>query len=662
MQVEDAAGAVTTYTYNALQQRVGRDVDGDVTQFLWDGVNLRQESQAGVVEADYTLAPQPEPQPYGDLVSQHRDTESSFYHFDALGSTRVLTDAGETVTDEATYRAFGETAAASGTTANPFGWVGRPGYYQDEETGLADLRRRKYDPATGAFTTEDPLGFQAESNFYRYAGNDPVTRVDPSGYEEPWPGLQSGPSATADEIKQALGKLPPDDANALRAKLASPSSGANSNGVPSAVADGRDQQINYAHTNLPNLRRLIEQLDDLVERINEAAKGRRYREWDFVPYVGGPDTAGVAPTGRILYDEMGLQEKVWRKELKFLLHRITETEERLGTTVEELGSSQSVSAYNPTFWQRINSWLETPARPGVPEEAIGKPGGRALKAILQGSFTLLMDLPGVLANADQTLMDFQENPEAFLSEASDAIHQRALHLGNGDEDFGYNQIILEIAAGEILTLGAGKLTRASALRMLQKVRNARAALKALRERRKRRQSLPPDAGAEIDDVARMPENLPESQVSPVQENGLRIQTNQEVIDPNDPIHDAYTNLPKAANKPVAPDSKAPAWKQYEQRFGGQQTPMTTTFQGKTVSVRLDKSPTNSTIIDFKDYNWWKSSYQTPFIQEKVAENFAKQIAKYKTIRPNVHLQFSQEPPSWVVDVIRKAGGTYSVVP
>lgn len=217
VQVEDAAGAVTTYTYNALQQRVGRDVDGDVTQFLWDGVNLRQESQAGVVEADYTLAPQPEPQPYGDLVSQHRDTDSSFYHFDALGSTRVLTDAGETVTDEATYRAFGETAASSGTTAHPFGWVGRPGYYQDEETGLADLRRRKYDPATGAFTTEDPLGFQAESDFYRYVRNNPATQTDPSGLKDLM--LRDLLSTPQSDLEALLSDVPTQELKSLKSRL-----------------------------------------------------------------------------------------------------------------------------------------------------------------------------------------------------------------------------------------------------------------------------------------------------------------------------------------------------------------------------------------------------------------------------------------------------------
>ncbi len=98
------------------------------------------------------------------------------------------------------------------------------------------------------------------------------------------------------------------------------------------------------------------------------------------------------------------------------------------------------------------------------------------------------------------------------------------------------------------------------------------------------------------------------------------------------------------------------------RHGGQQTTMQTTFNGKQVTVRLDKPPGSSRVLDFKDYNWSNPSYKKPFIQNKVMNEFRSQIGKYKTIRPNVHFQFSQEPPSWVVNTISSAGGTYSVAP
>jgi RHS repeat-associated protein len=109
-------------------------------------------------------------------------------------------------------------------------------------------------------------------------------------------------------------------------------------------------------------------------------------------------------------------------------------------------------------------------------------------------------------------------------------------------------------------------------------------------------------------------------------------------------------------------ARLPAWRKYELRFGGKQTPLKTTFKGKVVRVRLDKPPTGSRILDFKDYNWTNPSYQKPFIRQQVIEEFTEQIQKYRTISSEVHFQFSQQPPPWVIKAIEDAGGTYSVVP
>ncbi len=90
--------------------------------------------------------------------------------------------------------------------------------------------------------------------------------------------------------------------------------------------------------------------------------------------------------------------------------------------------------------------------------------------------------------------------------------------------------------------------------------------------------------------------------------------------------------------------------------------METTFEGRTIRVRLDKPPSDAQIVDFKDFDWSNPSYQKPFIMTRVVEDFTVQIQKYRTIRTNVHLQFSKDPPAWVAEAIRRAGGTYSVAP
>jgi RHS repeat-associated protein len=51
----------------------------------------------------------------------------------------------------------------------------------DTETNLYYYRARYYDPTTGRFLSEDPTGFWAGGNFYRYVGNHSTDLVDPSG-------------------------------------------------------------------------------------------------------------------------------------------------------------------------------------------------------------------------------------------------------------------------------------------------------------------------------------------------------------------------------------------------------------------------------------------------------------------------------------------------
>jgi RHS repeat-associated protein len=50
-----------------------------------------------------------------------------------------------------------------------------------DNSGLMYRRNRYYDPATGRFTQEDPIGLVGGLNLYGYAGGDPVSYSDPFG-------------------------------------------------------------------------------------------------------------------------------------------------------------------------------------------------------------------------------------------------------------------------------------------------------------------------------------------------------------------------------------------------------------------------------------------------------------------------------------------------
>ena len=157
-----------------------------VTNYFWDMESnnvLMESDEVGVTTAVYTH----EPDQYGKLISQYRDGETSFYHFDGQGSTRALTDPSQNVTDTYVYDAWGEEVDRTGTTENPFQWIGTIGYFRDSETGAYYVRARVFQPGLGRWLTRDPAGFTDELNLYKYANNRPIILVDPTGLQPPPP-------------------------------------------------------------------------------------------------------------------------------------------------------------------------------------------------------------------------------------------------------------------------------------------------------------------------------------------------------------------------------------------------------------------------------------------------------------------------------------------
>ncbi|EKS67891.1 MULTISPECIES: RHS repeat-associated core domain-containing protein [Caballeronia] len=108
-----------------------------------------------------------------------------FYQNDHLGTPQELLDESGKVVWLARYKAwggrkptpYGKTDAAEADNAIRF-----QGQYADDETGLTYNRHRYYDPATGRFITQDPIGLAGGTNLYQYAPN-PIDWIDPLGLD-----------------------------------------------------------------------------------------------------------------------------------------------------------------------------------------------------------------------------------------------------------------------------------------------------------------------------------------------------------------------------------------------------------------------------------------------------------------------------------------------
>ncbi len=175
IQIDRADGTVVSYRYDGLGRRIEKDIDGTVSRFVYDNQDLLAEYDA----ADAVLARYS----HGPLVDQplqmQRGGAVHYLHADRLGSITQLSDDAGAVVSSYAYDAFGQTATATETVISPFGYTGRE---RDTESQLIYYRARYYDPLSGRFTTQDPIGFAGfDQNLYRYVGNNPMNRTDPSG-------------------------------------------------------------------------------------------------------------------------------------------------------------------------------------------------------------------------------------------------------------------------------------------------------------------------------------------------------------------------------------------------------------------------------------------------------------------------------------------------
>ncbi|MCM2268198.1 MAG: hypothetical protein NDI60_10550 [Elusimicrobiales bacterium] len=172
------------YKYDPLGRRIGKSVDGSPTQYIYDNEDIiAMLDGEGKVLQTFTHGPGiDEP-----LVMTKADGADYYYHADGLGSIVALTGDNAQLVETCAYKAYGQpklkNAKGEELTASVVGntylFTARE---LDSESGLYYYRARYYDPARGAFTQEDPIGFEGnDSSLYLYGYGNPNLFIDPYG-------------------------------------------------------------------------------------------------------------------------------------------------------------------------------------------------------------------------------------------------------------------------------------------------------------------------------------------------------------------------------------------------------------------------------------------------------------------------------------------------
>lgn len=174
-----------TYQYDALGRRISIS-DGSTTNYLvYDGIHAIAETDASeTLLKSYTYGPG-----IDNILSMtvHGGTTSTYYYVkDHLGSVQAIVDSTGSIVESYQYDAWGNTTVFNGAgnqitqsaIGNRFAWQGREISWA---TRLYYFRARWYEPVTGRWLSNDPIGISGGLNQYVFVDNNPVNCSDPLG-------------------------------------------------------------------------------------------------------------------------------------------------------------------------------------------------------------------------------------------------------------------------------------------------------------------------------------------------------------------------------------------------------------------------------------------------------------------------------------------------
>ncbi|MFD4218228.1 RHS repeat-associated core domain-containing protein [Streptomyces griseus] len=165
-------GASSLFAYDALGTRTAKTLGTTTKKYLTDGSNpLVEQNSTGATTATVATSG------LDEYLTRTESNTTQIYLTDALGSIVGLANTDGTIATRYTYDPNGQPTTSGAVSSNPYTFTGR----ESDGTGLLYYRNRYYDPESGRFISQDPIGHAGGTNLYQYALSSPTSYTDPSG-------------------------------------------------------------------------------------------------------------------------------------------------------------------------------------------------------------------------------------------------------------------------------------------------------------------------------------------------------------------------------------------------------------------------------------------------------------------------------------------------
>ncbi|XXZ30873.1 RHS repeat-associated core domain-containing protein [Sorangium sp. So ce321] len=190
----EAEHGPTTYEYDGDRQRARKVSPAQSTTYVGGLYERHEHTAGGVAHKMRVMGPEGVIAVVTIAVDAAGNaTRSEHYlHPGHDGSAGVITNELGRVVERRSYDPFGQRrnpdwANGGPAAVPPSETIGFTGHEDEEELSLINMRGRVYDPALGRFLSADPFVqapfFSQSLNRYSYAFNNPLSFVDPTGYQ-----------------------------------------------------------------------------------------------------------------------------------------------------------------------------------------------------------------------------------------------------------------------------------------------------------------------------------------------------------------------------------------------------------------------------------------------------------------------------------------------